>query len=108
MQAKGLVHTDSASPECPATWAVTSLRAVIPGVHGVFFISFFNGSRFGENADVQVTWISYCLEVASEVLADWWLPMLAHLRCVLDNESGETKTIRRVYGCVGWWLAAKC
>ena len=35
--------------------------------------------------------ISRALEVASEVLADRSLPMPAHLRCVSDKASGETK-----------------
>ena len=60
-----------------------------------------------KSADVQLALISRALEVASEVLADLYLPLPAHLRCVSDNASGYTKTFRCVYGCVGWWLTAR-
>ena len=71
---------------------------------GIGSFVFLADINFGKNADIQRTMISRGLEDASEALAERGVPMPAHLRCVSDNATGETKN-NSVFFWMCWLVA---
>ena len=73
---------------------------------GIGSFVFLTDVDLGKNADIQLTMISRALEVASEELAERGVPMPAHLRCVSDNATGETKN-NSVFLWMCWLVARR-